>query len=266
MNVLSQSACLGRYALLGGGLMLSLLPACGRDSFGGFEDLDGGAPSSSNADSGPAATDLAGDILTASSCTYRPANPGIEFDPTCASYVPSLGDGELVHVEEEITGSPGDQVSHHRFRSTEACGFDVVIGLPNLRFVADDQPYHQSKWWLTDANGTSLIATVLWRSSPSEPLLAVATVGNVDVLNLLLAPRSVSLDGPDCTDPGQAGNRSQALEDNGGAVECDDEAGTSNRVCRDGDSVFRMLVYSGSPQSASPAAVIGAQDLLVPIE
>jgi hypothetical protein len=138
--------------------------------------------------------------------------------------------------------------------------------LPNLHFLADDQPYHQSKWWLSDSSGRSLIATVLWRKQPADALLAVATHGNVDVLNLLLTPRSVTLDGPACTDPTRAGS-SQILKDNGAVVQCEDEPGIlSTRLCHDGGSDFRMVAYSGKPDAGSLAAVLGSSSLLVPIE
>jgi hypothetical protein len=101
----------------------------------------------------------------------------------------------------------------------------------------------------------------------SNVLLAVATAGSVGELNLLLSPRSVTLEGPAGTDPEQAGKSIQILDHNGVTVACEDEAGgLSTRLCRDGDLAFRLVAYRGSPTADSPPAVFGASDLLVPMK
>jgi hypothetical protein len=97
-------------------------------------------------------------------------------------------------------------------------------------------------------------------------LLGVAAPGSVDEFNFLVSPHAVTLDGPFCTDPAQAGT-SQILENNGARLSCEDEAGgRALRLCQDGDSAYRMVVYWGSPDSTGLPAVFGASDLLLPLD
>jgi hypothetical protein len=208
-------------------------------------------------------------MATASSCSALPVNPSIVFQGTCSSYTPSLGNSEVVFVSQTTTGPSGNQVVAHRFRSTASCGFDVVISLPNLQFTADDQPYQMSQWWSENANSgeVGLLAVVLRRSQAGSVLLGVAAPGSVDEFNFLVSPVAVTLDGPICTDPAQAGNTSQTLENNGALLSCEDEAGGHVlRLCQDGDSAFRMVVYWGSPDYTGLPAVFGASDLLLPLD
>jgi hypothetical protein len=98
-------------------------------------------------------------------------------------------------------------------------------------------------------------------------LLGVAAPGSVDEFNFLVSPHAVTLDGPVCTDPAQAGNTSQILENNGAPLSCADEAGGyALRLCQDEDSAYRMVVYWGSPDSTALPAVFGASTLLSPLD
>jgi len=210
-----------------------------------------------------------GMMATASSCSALPVNPSIVFQGTCSSYTPSLGNSEVVFVGRTTTGPSGNQVVAHRFRSTASCGFDLVISLPNLQFTADDQPYQMSQWWSESANSgeVGLLAVVLRRSQAGAVLLGVAAPGSVDEFNFLVSPFAVTLAGPVCTDPAQAGNTSQILENNGAPLSCEDEAGEyALRLCQDGDSAYRMVVYWGSPDSTGLPAIFGASDLLLPLQ
>lgn len=109
-----------------------------------------------------------------------------------------------------------------------------------------------------------LLAIVLRRSLSGPVLLGVAAPGSVDEFNFLVSPLAVTMNGPVCTDPAQAGNTSQILENNDGPLSCEDEAGGyALRLCHDGDSVYRMVAYRGSPDSTELPAVFGASDLLV---
>jgi hypothetical protein len=98
-------------------------------------------------------------------------------------------------------------------------------------------------------------------------LLGVAVPGSADQLNFLVSPLAVTMNGPVCTDPAQAGNTSQILEDNDAPLSCEDEAGGyALRLCHDGDSAYRLVAYRGSPDSTALPAVFGASDLLVPLD
>jgi hypothetical protein len=197
-----------------------------------------------------------------------PAEATIALKVTCSSFIPALAPYEVVFVDSTVTGPAGNQVVAHRFRATASCGFDVVVSLPNLQFAADDQPYQMSVWWLQNTNtrAVDLLAIVVRRSLSGPVLLGVAASGSTDLLNFLVSPLAVTMDGPACTDPAQAGNTSQILEDNGAALSCEDEAGGySLRLCQDGDSTYRMVAYRGSPDSTDLAGVFGASDPLIPI-
>ena len=206
---------------------------------------------------------------TATTCSALPVDPSIAFQKTCSSFIPSLGNDEVVFVGQTTSGLPGNQVAAHRFRATASCGFDFVISLPNLQFAADNQPYQMSKWWSQNANTgeVGLLAVVLRRSQPGAVLLGVAVPGSADLLNFLVSPLAVTLNGPVCTNPAQAGNTSQILESNGALLPCEDEAGGyALRLCHDGDSGYRLVAYRGSPDSTALPAVFGASDLLVPLD
>lgn len=205
----------------------------------------------------------------ATTCSVLPVDPSIAFQKTCSSFIPSLGNDEVVFVGQTTSGLPGDQVVAHRFRATASCGFDFVVSLPNLQFAADNQPYQMSKWWLQSANTgeVGLLAVVLRRSQPGAVLLGVAVPGSADQLNFLVSPLAVTMNGPVCTDPAQAGNTSQILESNDAPLSCEDEAGGyALRLCHDGDSAYRLVAYRGSPDSTALPAVFGASDLLVPFD
>jgi hypothetical protein len=206
-------------------------------------------------------------MATTLSCSFLPADPSITTQITCSSFIPALAPYQIVFVEQTTSGPPGNQVVAHRFRATAACGFDVVISLPNLKFAADDQPYQMSVWWLQSAGKVSLLAIAIRRSLSGPVLLGVAAPESADLLNFLASPLAVTLNGPACTDPAQAGNTSQILEDNDAALSCDDEAGGyALRLCHDGNSAYRMVAYHGLPDSADLPAVFGASDSLVPLE
>jgi len=245
---------------------------------GGSASL-GGATSSGGSASAGGATSVGGSTAiggntatsetTATSCSVLPAEPTITFQKTCSSYVPSLGNSEVVFVDQTTTGSPGNQIVAHRFRATASCGFDVVISLPDLHFAADNQPYQMSQWWLQSANTgeVGLLAIVLRRSLGGAVLLAVAAAGSADLLNFLVSPLAVTMNGPICTNPVQAGNTSQILEINDAPLSCADEAGgNALRLCHDGDQAYRMVAYPGSPDSTELAVVFGASDGLVPLD
>ena len=117
-----------------------------------------------------------------------------------------------------------------------------------------------------NTGAVNLLATVIRRSLSGPILLGVAASGSTDLLNFLISPLAVTLDGPACTDPAQAGNTSQILDNNGAPLSCEDEAGgNSLRLCQDVISTYRIVAYRGSLDSTEPAGVFGASDLLVPI-
>ncbi len=230
--------------------------ADGSSSLGGTTSPDGNASTQET-------------MATTSSCSILPVNPSITFQKTCPSFVPSLGNDEVVFVDQTTSGPPGNQVVAHRFRATAACGFDFVVSLPNLQFAADDQPYQVSKWWLQNANTgeTGLIAIVIRRQLAGAVLLGVAVAESAFELNSLVRPLAVTLNGPACTDPARANSTSQILESNGTPLSCEDEAdGHALRLCRNGASAYRMVAYSGSPDSTALPAVFGASDLLAPLD
>ena len=206
---------------------------------------------------------------TATTCSAVPVDPSIALQETCSSFIPPLGNEEVVFVGQTTSGPPGNQVVAHRFRATASCGFDFVVSLPNLQFVADNQPYQMSEWWSQSANTgeVGLLAVVLRRSQPGAVLLGVAVSGSADQLNFLVSPLAATMNGPACTDPAQAGDTSQILEDNDAPLSCEDEAGGyALRLCHDGDSAYRLVAYRGSPDSTALPAVFGASDLLVPLD
>jgi hypothetical protein len=229
---------------------------------------DGGRGSDGGQETAGLGTDLGTNPPTTSSCSFSPADATIAVQITCSSFIPALAPYEVVFVDSTVGGPAGSQVVAHRFRATAACGFDVVISLPNLQFAADDQPYQMSVWWLQSANtgAVDLLAIVMRRSLSGPVLLGVAASGSTDLLNFLVSPLAVTLDGPACTDPAQAGNTGQIIDNNNAPLSCEDEAGGhSLRLCQDGSSTFRMVAYRGSPDSTDLAGVFGASDLLVPI-
>ena len=244
--------------------------AGGTSSMGGSSSNAAGAGGTSSvggttAAGGTQAT--GGTMATTLSCSFLPADPSIATQITCSSFIPALAPYEIVFVEQTTSGPPGNQVVAHRFRATAACGFDVVISLPNLRFATDDQPYQMSVWWLQSAGTVSLLAIAIRRSLSGPVLLGVAAPESADLLNFIVSPLAVTLNGPACTDPAQAGNTSQILEDNDAALSCDDETGGYGlRLCHDGNSAYRMVAYHGLPDSAELPAVFGASDSLVPLD
>jgi hypothetical protein len=135
-------------------------------------------------------------MATTLSCSFLPADPSIATQITCSSFIPALAPYEIVFVEQTTSGPPGNQVVAHRFRATAACGFDVVISLPNLRFAADDQPYQMSVWWLQSAGKVSLLAIAIRRSLSGPVLLGVAAPESADLLNFIVSPLAVTLNGP----------------------------------------------------------------------
>ena len=247
---------------------LLALASCSGDSLSATTGDDGGRGGDGGQETVGLGTDLGTNLPTTSSCSFSPAGAPIAVQITCTSFVPALAPYEVVFVDRTVTGPAGNQVVVHRFRTTAACGFDVVISLPNLQFAADDQPYQMSVWWLQSANtgAVNLLAIVIRRSLSGPVLLGVAASGSTDLLNFLISPLSVTLDGPACTDPAQAGNTSQILDNNGAPLSCEDEAGGySLRLCHDVISTYRMVAYRGSPDSTDLAGAFGASDLLAPI-
>ena len=204
---------------------------------------------------------------TASSCSVLPAEPSIAIEITCPSFIPALAPYEVVFVGQTTTGTPSNQVVAHRFRATASCGFDVVVSVPNLKFAADDQPYQMSVWWLQSAGKVGLLAIAIRRSLSGPVLLGVAAPESADLLNFLVSPLAVTLNGPTCTDPAQAGKTSQILEGANAPLSCDDERnGDALRLCHDGNSAYRMVAYRDSPDSTDLPAVFGSSDSLVPLE
>ena len=256
------------FHLLASVCALLALASCKGDSLSATTGDDGGRGSDGGRETAGLGTDLGTNLPTTSSCSFSPADATIAVQITCSSFIPALAPYEVVFVDSTDTGPAGNQVVAHRFRATAACGFDVVISLPNLQFAADDQPYQMSVWWLQSANtgAVNLLAIVIRRPLSGPVLLGVAASGSTDLLNFLISPLAVTLDGPACTDPAQAGNTSQILDNNGAPLSCEDEAGGhSLRLCQDVSSTYRMVAYRGSPDSTEPAGVFGASDLLVPI-
>ena len=258
------------FHLLASVCALLALASCSGDSMSATTGDDGGwgSDSSGGQETAGLGKDLGTNSPTTSSCSFLPADATIALQITCSSFVPALAPYEVVFVDSTVAGPAGNQVVAHRFRATAACGFDVVVSLPNLQFAADDQPYQMSVWWLQNAStrAVDLLAIVIRRSLSGPVLLAVAAPGNTDLLNFLVSPLAVTLDGPACTDPAQAGNTSQILDINSAPLSCEDEAGGySLRLCRDGDSIYRMVAYRGSPDSTALPGAFGASDLLVPI-
>lgn len=230
---------------------------------------DGG--SGADGDAGPSGPALDGkqftERATASTCSLLPANPTIAFTRTCSAFVPPLANTEIVFVDQTITGPPGNRVVAQRFRATASCGFEVVFSLPNLELAVDSQPYQMSQWWLQSGGRLEILVAVLRRSFSGPVLLAVAAPESADKLNLLVSPLAVTLHGPVCTDPAQAGSTSQVLESKGAPLRCEDEDRESSlRLCHDGDSAYRMIAYRGAPDSTAVPIVFGASDLLLTID
>jgi hypothetical protein len=208
-------------------------------------------------------------MATASICSFLPADASIATQIACPSFIPALAPYEVVFVGQTTSGPLGNQMVAHRFRATASCGFDVVISVPNLKFAADDQPYQMSVWWLQDS-GTGkvgLLAVAIRRSLSGPVLLGVAAPESADLLNFLVYPLSVTMNGPACTDPAQTGNTSQILENDSGPLSCNDEVGGhALRLCHDGASAYRMVAYPGAADSAALPAVFGVSDSLVPLD
>jgi predicted small secreted protein len=203
---------------------------------------------------------------TASTCTVSPSNVDIEFRSTCASFVPPLGGSEIVFVERTVSGPVSDPKIAHRFRSTASCGFDVVLTLPNLQLAVDSQPYQLSQWWESGSGPTRLVAAVLRRALPGPILLGAAAVEKVDLLNMLISPLKVTLNGPTCTAARHAGENSQVLENSSVPLTCsDDSAGPSLRLCQSSTSAYRMVAYQGSADSTQLPALFGDSTFLVPM-
>jgi hypothetical protein len=241
-------------------LLCSPLLACGGDlgddepgaGTGGVTGT-GGASGTGGSD-GPFGTGGGGGELFCAS----PLPPTLDLEVTCASFVPALAPSEVAFVEHaEVAGMQG-----HRFRSTSDCGFDVVIALPNVDFVADDAPYEMSTWWVQGAGPLGLLAVVLRRPGEAAPLLAIAADGELDTLNRLLDPLAVRLDGPPC-DATRAVVGPVLVRDES-PLACED-AGGEARICHDGDVAYRLTSYPAPPESTDVPAVLGNAELMAPV-
>ncbi|MGB8299152.1 MAG: hypothetical protein WCG85_27280, partial [Polyangia bacterium] len=51
----------------------------------------------------------------ATTCSALPVDPSIAFQETCSSFIPPLGNEEVVFVGQTTSGPPGNQVVAHRF-------------------------------------------------------------------------------------------------------------------------------------------------------
>lgn len=191
-----------------------------------------------------------------SGCVQLPAAPVIDFQSTCDSFIPSLSPSEVIFVERSIDASAG--LVGHRFRSTKDCGFDVVISLPRLKFDADEQPYELSTWWLRTSFVTDLLVVILRRAGDRSLLLGVATSGSTFEFNSLASPLAVTLNGPGCTDSAESGVQEQVVELEGVALPCENDAAMPwLRLCRDGDTRYRMVDYPAQLDSTTVPAVLG---------
>jgi hypothetical protein len=191
------------------------------------------------------------------------APPIIDFQKTCAAFVPALAPYEVTFVERTSVDAAGTRMMGHRFRTSSAdCGFDVVISLPGLEFAADTTPYELSIWWIQGSVPLGMVALVLRRPDIRQPvLLGVASAGSASLMNNLVAPLAVTLNGPVCTEPG--GLARQVLERDGVPLTCADEASSLGlRLCNDGSTTYRMVDYPGRPGTEAVPAIFGASDLL----
>jgi hypothetical protein len=191
-----------------------------------------------------------------------PAPPSIVFQKACAAFVPALMPYEVTFVERTSVDAAGTRMMAHRFRtSSTVCGFDVVISLPGLELAADAAPYELSTWWIQGSVPLGLLAVVLRRPGNRSVLLSVANAGSASLMNNLVAPLAVTLNGPVCAKPG--GLARQVLERAGVPLACADEAGFPGlRLCNDGSTTYRMVDYPGQPGTEDVPAIFGASDLL----
>jgi hypothetical protein len=233
------------------------LVACGGDLGGDGSDSGAGGVGSvgsggSGGSGGPFATGGVGGETFCGS----PLAPTLDVEVTCASFVPALMPSEVVFVERtEVAGAQA-----HRFRSTSDCGFDVVLTLPNLVFVADDAPYEMSTWWIQGSVPLGLLAVVLRRAGDPAPLLALAADDQLDLLNGLIAPLSIRLSGPPC---GTAGLVHPALLRDESPLPC--EVTGENVICDADDIAYLLTTYFALPGSTDVPAMLADADLVEPI-
>jgi hypothetical protein len=201
----------------------------------------------------------------APSCPQVPPAPGIDFEPTCATFIPALSPTNVFFVERSSIVDGGTAMQAHRFRSLDPCGFDAVISLPGVAFAADADPYQLSTWWVSGGGSTGLLAVVLRRPGAGAVLLAVGLAASADLMNDLVAPLAVTLQGPACEDSSSDGRARQVLERSGVPLSCEDESGPSAlRRCDDGSAAYRLVDYPGRPFADQRPAVFGALSLLAP--
>jgi hypothetical protein len=202
-----------------------------------------------------------GTVQEPSSCVEPPAAPVIDYQPTCSTFIPALAPTEVTFVDQ--TADAGTGLVGHRFRSTEDCGFDVVISLPRLKFAADEQTYEMSTWWLSSMGLTELVTVILRRSGDRALLLGVAASGSTYGFNALASPLAVTQNGPVCADSAESGVNEQVVELDGVALPCENETATPwLRVCRDGGTQYRMVDFPAPLDSTTAPAVLGAAELL----
>jgi hypothetical protein len=179
--------------------------------------------------------------------------PTIELEVICSSFVPALVPTEVTFVEQPVISN----MEEHRFRATDDCGFDAIISLPLTSFDADDAPYEMTTWWAQGSVPLGLLAVILRRSGDRTPLLAVATEGNLDLLNSLLEPLSVSMIGPECGT--SSGVVYPVLLRDESPLPCEPES--MGQLCHDGDVGYRVVGLA-APDSTDAALVMGRADLL----
>jgi hypothetical protein len=180
----------------------------------------------------------------------------IDFERTCDSFIPSLAPTQATFVEKTIVGG----MQAHRFRAADDCGFDLVLSLPQLEFVADSQPYELSTWWIQGNVPLGVLVAIVRRPGDPMPLLAVADAGSVDLLNGLLDPLAVSLNGPQC--PAAMSLVQPQLTRDAAPLPCEDEA-PGLRVCHDGLVDYYLVDYAGPMDSLELPAVMGDAALLI---
>jgi hypothetical protein len=191
-----------------------------------------------------------------SSVCVSPEPAIIDFERTCDSFIPALAPTRATFVEKTTVGSR----QAHRFRASDDCGFDLVLALPHLEFVADAEPYELSTWWIQGNVPLGVLVAIVRRPGDAMPLLAVADAGSVDLLNGLLDPLAVSQSGPQCPDAVDL-VQSQLTRD-AAPLACEDEA-PGLRVCHDGLVDYRLVDYAGPMDSSTQPAVMGEATLLI---
>lgn len=254
-------------------VLLGALPSCGgkvvhrADGTAGTDNM-GMAGADGMGVAGADGMGMAGsggdDSQSAPLCTKVTTPPTITFERTCAGYTPSLGPTEVEFVELTQSTVAGETVFQHRFRATEACGFDAIVSMPEVRFLGDSAPYSMNTWWLSDASGTtSLVAIALRRAFDSPVLLGVATATWLDSLNSLVAPLAVELSDDGCLGSSNPDFRKPFITRNDAPLQCTDESNWRGlRLCQDDLSSFRVLNYLGVPGLNTHPAVFGDAELL----